>query len=552
MAAESVDRRVDCDVLIIGGGVNGSGLARDLSLRGLRVVLVERNDLGFGASGNSSGMIHGGPRYLTNDPEVTRSSCEDSGYIQRIAQHMVFRVPFIVPVYGKGVIGRAKFEAFDAFFAVYDKFQELKRGKPHARLTADDADKLVPGIVTKELHGAITFDEWGIDGVRLCVVNAIDAIENGAEVLTHTTVEKVTVVEGKATGARVRDRLTGRAATVEARAVVNCTGAWGPITAGLAGLDGTVKIRPGKGVHLVLDRAITDVAVRVEAVDGREMFIEPWGNTSIIGTTDDDTYDDLDDLPVTVDEVRYLIEGVERVLPRVRHARVIATTVGARPTIHEWGKNEDDLSRRHAVLDHAQDGVSGMWSLVGGKLASYRAFAQEAADVVAPWLGNHKRCSTHSRPLPGGEREVDIDAFALEHGLSRWAADKLVSRHGTRAAAVIGEGGPRGKVTVCRFEPVMAAEVKWVARNESVRTLEDIARRTRLGLGACGGSDCALAGATIAAEVLGWGPAEVRDQAARLIEARRKSRLPGMGAQQARAEAITDGALRALGRGARR
>ena len=135
MTTDLAHRRPDCDVLIIGGGVNGTGLARDLSLRGLRVILLERNDLAFGASGNSSGMIHGGPRYLTTHPSVTRSSCVDSGYIQTIAPHMIFRTPFVMPVYGHGPVARVRFDAFDAFFSLYDEYQPLKRGKPHTRLT---------------------------------------------------------------------------------------------------------------------------------------------------------------------------------------------------------------------------------------------------------------------------------------------------------------------------------------------------------------------------------------------------------------------------------
>ena len=160
--------------------MNGTGLARDLSLRGLRVILLERNDLAFGASGNSSGMIHGGPRYLTTHPAVTRSSCVDSGYIQTIAPHMIFRTPFVMPVYGHGPVAKVRFDAYDAFFALYDDYQPLKRGKPHTRLTPAETLALVPGLRESDLYGAVTFDEWGIDGNRLCVANAIDAVEHGA------------------------------------------------------------------------------------------------------------------------------------------------------------------------------------------------------------------------------------------------------------------------------------------------------------------------------------------------------------------------------------
>jgi glycerol-3-phosphate dehydrogenase len=547
MAITAPDHATDCDALIIGGGVNGTGLARDLALRGLRTVLVERNDLAFGASGNSSGMIHGGPRYLTTHPAVTRASCTDSGYIQAIAPHMIFRIPFVYPIYGAGVADRVRFEAIEAFFAVYDEFQPLKRGLKHTRLTPDEAERVIPGLVTDKLLGAVTFDEWGINGARLCNANALDAVEHGCTMHLHTTVEAVKVEAGRAVGATVRDRITGRVWDISARAVVNCTGAWSPITAACAGLEGKVKLRPGKGVHLMLDRSITDVGVMCTAIDGRQIFLEPWENTALIGTTDDDTYADLDDLPVTTDEVRYLMEGIERVLPRVREARIIGTTVGARPTLYAWGKAEDALSREHAVLDHSADGVAGLWSLVGGKLASYRAFAEEAADLIAPALGVRAACTTHTKPLPGGEAKADVDALAARFRVSPYAVQRLVTRHGTRAETVLSEGDRRGRATVCTTEPVLAAEVLYAVRHEGARTLQDIARRTNLAYGPCGGAECALPAAVLAGAELGWSAAEVRAQAADLLRARRKTRLASIGASQARAEAMVDAALRSLG-----
>ena len=141
MSIEAVSPRFDCDVLVIGGGVNGTGLARDLSIRGLKVILVERNDLAFGASGNSSGMIHGGPRYMLKTPEVTRSSCLDSGYVQAIAPHLIFRIPFVVPVYGTSWASSMYFDLIEGFFRAYDDYQYLKRGKPHTRLKRDEASR---------------------------------------------------------------------------------------------------------------------------------------------------------------------------------------------------------------------------------------------------------------------------------------------------------------------------------------------------------------------------------------------------------------------------
>jgi glycerol-3-phosphate dehydrogenase len=548
MAIELATRRTDCDVLILGGGVNGTGLARDLALRGLRVILVERNDLAFGASGNSSGMIHGGPRYLTSHPDVTRTSCLDSGYIQRIAPHMIFRIPFLVPVYGSGIKARLQLDAYDAFFAVYDEFQPLKRGRRHTRLTAEESERVVPGMNVHELAGSITFDEWGINGARLCNANALDAREHGAKVLIHTTAEKILVENGIAVGALVRDRLTGVASEYSAGAVVNATGAWGPITASLSGIKETVKIRPGKGIHLLLDRPISDVGVMTNAVDGRQIFIEPWENASLIGTTDDDTYADLDDLPVTTDEVRYLLQGIEQVLPRVREARIVGTTVAARPTMYAYGPTEDALSREHEVIDHTRDGAKGLYSLIGGKLASYRLFAEEAADIIAPRLHNTTRCTTHTTSLPGGDKMVDVAALAARFNISRYAASRLVSRHGSRAEVMLGEHGRRGIMTVCATEPVLACEVAYAIKTEGARTLQDVARRTNLAYGSCGGTDCAFAAAVIAGELLGWNTTEIRDQAAELIVMRRRSRMPAIGVAQARAESLVDAALVSLGR----
>src|SRR5262245_1863788 len=159
-------------------------------MRGLRVALFERNDLAFGASGNSSGMIHGGVRYLTYDPTVTRASCKDSGHIQAIAPHLLFRIPFLFPIERRGRRAPIVYSPIDAFFEAYDTYQPLKRGKPHARLTPDELRALEPGI-RGELQGGISFDEWGIDGARLCTENAVDAAEHGAKIFVGHTVEQI-------------------------------------------------------------------------------------------------------------------------------------------------------------------------------------------------------------------------------------------------------------------------------------------------------------------------------------------------------------------------
>jgi glycerol-3-phosphate dehydrogenase len=551
MAIDDAPPRMDFDVAVVGGGVNGTGVARDLSLRGLRVALFERNDLAFGASGNSSGMIHGGVRYLSTNPNVTRDSCRDSGYIQSIAPHLLFRIPFLMPIKG-GPRGRVMLELVDAFMRLYDVYQPLKRGEPHTRLSPSDLAKLEPGLVGA-VAGGITFDEWGIDGSRLCALNALDAKERGASVFVHTAVESIARAADEP-GAppsyviAARDLLTQAVTRVRARMVVNATGAWGPLTASLGNLPtDKVRVRPGKGIHIGLDRRISNYAVVCEAIDGRQMFVMPWQNMSVLGTTDDDYYGDLNAVFANSDEVRYLVQAAARHVPAVREARAITTWAGVRPTLYAYGPNEDALSREHAIIDHADDGAPGIYSMIGGKLASFRLFSQEMADKIAAELAPSTECTTHKKPLPGGDKVPDAVALAEQHELTPVTARRLVYRHGSRSARILARmlKRPRERAVVCPCEPVLEAEVRHVIQEEMARTVDDVSRRTRLGLGACGGMRCAARCGQLVADELGLSPATGARMARRFLETQAKARVVAMTPAQARQEALTLAHVRA-------
>ncbi|MBI4955709.1 MAG: glycerol-3-phosphate dehydrogenase/oxidase, partial [Myxococcales bacterium] len=547
LAVTSAESPRDVDVVIIGGGVNGTGVARDAAMRGLRVALFERNDLAFGASGNSSGMIHGGVRYLTYDPEVTEKSCRDSGHIQAIAPHLLFRIPFLMPV-PRRRHARILAVLMDAFFAAYDRYQPLKRGKRHTRLTPEELRQLEPGI-EGDIVAAMTFDEWGIDGGRLCAANALDAAERGAQVHVGVTVEHIERdAEGTVTAVRYRDRHDGRGGRLTTHVVVNATGAWAPITASLGALAPVhARVRPGKGIHVVLDRRVSNYAVMAESIDRRAIFVEPWQNVSIIGTTDDDYYGDLDRVSATTEEVRYLVEGIARVLPSIRSARIIGTYAGVRPTLHAWGKLEDQLSREHEIIDHAAHGAPGLYSMIGGKLASYRLFAEEMTDVLGRRFSLSSRCTTHRSPLPGGEAEVSPFALAERIGVDAVAARRLVYRHGARAERIAERIArrPREALAVCTCEPVTEAEVRHVVRHEFARTVGDVARRTRLGLGPCGGVRCAARCGAIVAEERELAPAAGARQALEFLLHQARTRVVGLGPEQARQEALGIAAVRA-------
>ncbi len=542
-------RDTDVDVVIIGGGVNGLGVARDATMRGLRVALFERNDLAFGASGNSSGMIHGGVRYLTYDPAVTAASCLDSGYIQSIAPHLLFRIPFLMPIERRGSYAKVLFTLIDAFFEAYDNYQPLKRGKQHARLTADELRRLEPGIVG-DMLGGITFDEWGIDGARLCVANAVDAKERGARLFVGHTVEKIERRDdtGEVTGVRYRDRASGAAGSMTAAAVINATGAWSPITASLGGLaSDRARVRPGKGIHVVYDRRLTNYAITARAIDGRQIFLEPWENMSVVGTTDDDYYGDLDEVRATSEEVRYLVQGIARIFPAIRTARIIGTYAGVRPTLYAFGKTEDALSRDHQVVDHTRHGAPGLYSMIGGKLASYRLFAAEMTDVLARRFGLGQPCATHTTPLPGGDAAVDPFGLARSLEIDAIAARRIVYRHGSRSERIAERirRRPREARAVCVCEPVTEAEVRYALAHEEARCVADVARRTRLGLGACGGMRCAARCGQLVADELGLPPQEGARQAIRFLTRQARTRSVGLGPEQARQEALAIASARA-------
>ncbi len=339
----------------------------------------------------------------------------------------------------------------------------------------------------------------------------------------------------------MREAETNARRRYRARYVVNATGAWGPLTAAFGGIHSkAARIRPGKGIHVVYDRRLSNYAIVADSIDGRRVFLEPWQNVSIIGTTDDDYFGNLDDVTATSEEVRYLVQGIARVFPSIRTARAIGTYAGVRPTIYDYGPDEDSLSREHLIVDHAVDGAEGVFSMLGGKLASYRLFSQEMSDRLARDLCPGVACTTHEIPLPGGEKIIDPFRLAGEIETTPIAARRLVFRHGTRAndIGVIAREESFANTIVCPCEPVTEAEIRYVVRNEGATSVADVSRRTRLGLGACGGMRCTVRCAQIVAEERELSPRESIAQAKEFFEQQARTRLPVIGTVQARQEVL--------------
>lgn len=531
------------DVVIIGGGCNGTGLARDLSKRGVRVILIEKGDFARGATGGSSGMIHGGPRYLLDDVETTKHSCTDSGYIQKIAPHLLFRVPFVMPVPKDNAFGPLGLLLHDVFFDVYDRFTPLKNGIPHARLDVAQMSVIEPGL-QGDYQGGVTLDEWGIDVGRLCLLNALDAKAFGADIRTYTEVVGFMRDQDNAIcGVTVRSADKAEATEIQASLVVNCAGPWAARLAGSLpnGAQGA-QLRPGKGVHLIYEKRLSNFAIITTAVDGREIFVMPYLNETWIGTTDDDYYGDLDDLWATDDEIAYLRQAGERILPELKNQRMIGTRVGVRNTIAgQWGAMEDALSRRYELLDHGKWGGKNLYSLLGGKLASYRIQAEETADHVCQQLGISTACRTHLDPLPGGESMPDAKALAKQYGVDVFAVRRLIARHGARTQEVLalGSAHPTGFCVVDPAEPVLECEVRFCIQYEMCARLPDLMMRCRVGVGADLGLSASLRCAQIWAEEKQLSVVQERQAWLSLLNQRWRSVRPILkGAQLAQAELL--------------
>ncbi|HUP88863.1 MAG TPA: glycerol-3-phosphate dehydrogenase/oxidase, partial [Longimicrobiales bacterium] len=509
---------------IIGGGINGAGIARDASLRGLKVAVFEREDWGAGTTGHSTRMVHGGLRYLLYDVPTTKHSSVDAGYIRKIAPHVTWRIPFLWPLFP----GRRFFrEAQEALLSAYDVHARHKGGVQHARLSREEALSLEPGLAP-EVDGALTLDEWGCDVFRLAALNAVGAREAGATLFPHCEVNELLVSDKVVHGLKARDLITNHSFDVEADLVINAAGPWAGRVAGMA--DANVAMRPGKGVHVTFERRIGNYGMILEGVDGRVMFLVPHGAETIVGTTDTDFYGEPGrvDLDIHSDEVAYVIEAAARAFPQARSWRPTSAWAGVRNTLFEWGVDSDDLSRRHEVLDHeTRDGLRGMISVVGGKLAAYRIQSEEAVDVALQKLGRPAQPSTSAHTfLPGAETEPDFIAMAGRIGLPAWALERIWRRVGSRINEVFANATADDLAPICRSEAVTRAEVVYAIKTEGCRTLEDLRRHAHVGAGSCGGLDCAVPAAHVMSELLDWDAERLNDELHQFMNERWIGRRP--------------------------
>jgi glycerol-3-phosphate dehydrogenase len=385
--------RETADVAIIGGGITGAGLARDCAMRGLRTILLEKSQPGRQTTASSSRLIHGGLRYLLYDRQTTLETSWDAGYILQIAAPLLTRLPILWPVYRGHAHGLA---AVDALLQSYDGFQRLKGGKPHLRLTAEETLRLLPTLKKEGLRGALTFDEWQVDPVRLVESNLSSAERHGAAIRRDCPVESIE----KAPGGGIL--LKGPNMEVAASLAVNAGGPWAGEIARLAGARVPLILR--RGTHLVYERRLVPFGLILEAEDRRRyIFILPGPNYTLVGPTDVEHSAGPGSCAPSQEEVAYLLATARRYFKDFpeRFDRVVC---GLRPIVGESGGKEQFLSRGFKLYGEAEQGGPGEFlTLAGGKMSDYRLMAETAADAVTKKLGPRGPCRTALETLEGKE-----------------------------------------------------------------------------------------------------------------------------------------------------
>ena len=474
------------DLLVIGGGIIGAGIARDAALRGLSVALVEQDDFASGTTSRPTRLIHGGLRYLELfDFALVRSDMREREILLRIAPHLVFPLPFLLPLYRPSLWYQAKLRIG---MQLYDALSLDKTLPKRKWLGRDETLAAEPALDGDGLTGAWRFYDAQVPLVeRLVIENIIDASDHGALVLNHARANSYLRDGDRVGGAAVLDRMAGVELEVRARLTVNATGPWLDRT--IAPLRSTAKplLRLTKGIHLITPRATQQAHVLFAKRDGRLFFVVPWLDATIVGTTDTDYDGDPASAAATEEDVRYLQEEARRAFPNAPFDEIYFTWAGVRALVREEGVSEGQVSRKHALFDHQRrDGIAGVLSVLGGKITAYRAIAEEVTDLAARKLGRE-----------GAARQGD----ALT------ATNLLPGADGSRAReiAALATGDASLAEPLCPHHHGVAAEIAHAVRSEWALTIGDaLLRRTAIGLGPCQGLDCVDAVAELMGRLLGW------------------------------------------------
>jgi glycerol-3-phosphate dehydrogenase len=472
------------DVLIIGGGITGVGIARDAALRGFRTALIDKADFGAGTSSHSSRLIHGGIRYLEQGAlHLVFEASHERRVLLKIAPHLVRPLAFLFPVYRGSRVPAWKLRAG---MWLYDLLSAFRNVRPHRWLRPKKVRRVEPGLRERGLVGAALYYDAQTDDARLVLATARSAARAGALVANYVEVSTLLKPDGRVRGAVVRDVLTGETFTIRAHAVVNATGPWSDVLRKLDDPEAKPLLRLTKGAHVVVERrriANEHAVTLLSPLDGRVMFVLPWGELSYIGTTDTDADSSPDTLRVTAEDVTYLLRSANAAFPHAHLGAkdVVSAWAGLRPLLRQDDHaNPSQLSREHRVVESAH----GLITIAGGKLTTYRVMARDVVDRIAARLHEldgrpvAPRPATDRLPLPGGEAaelEVLVEA-ARARGTSEATARHLVANYGSEAAAILNYVDRDRALSdpLVTGRPEIWAEVNYAVEREMAMRVQDV------------------------------------------------------------------------------
>jgi glycerol-3-phosphate dehydrogenase len=500
------------DVIVIGAGINGAGIARDAALRGLKVLLLDKGDIGGGTSSWSTRLIHGGLRYLEHGEfGLVRESLRERQCLLNIAPHLVRSVPLLVPIYKRARRGLWTMRAGMFLYDLLSFDKTLPRHRMLSRASAVEQASLEPEGL---LGAAVYYDAQVEYAERLVVENALSAVEHGAEVITYARVDRFIVENDSVLGVEFTGELTKKRSEARGSIVINAAGPW--VDQILSNKDGSSERLIGgtKGSHIIVSpfSGAPSIAIYVEAqTDQRPFFIIPWNQKFLIGTTDTRYDGDLDTVNIEENEIQYLLEETNRVIPTANldRSKILYTYSGVRPLPFVGDKDEQSITRRHFIRRHQS--LDNLFSIVGGKLTTYRSLAEEMVDLVVKRLGRASlKCTTNQTQLPGA-RTAGLEAFAANftkhNQLPATTSDHLLRTYGVAAASVmelVAEDTRLAEV-VDPETGAIAAEVVHGFRHELAQTLSDcLLRRTMIGLNSNCGLNAVHAAAAVARDYLGW------------------------------------------------
>lgn len=513
------------DLIVIGAGINGAGIAREAALAGLKVLLLEKTDLSAATTSTSTRLIHGGLRYLEYfEFPLVRESLRERERLLSAAPHLVHPLPLTLPIY-KGH-SRGPFMIRLGMIA-YDVLSYDKSLPRHRMFSRDEVLAQEPGLAAQDLQAAARYYDAQVEfPERLVVENVLDAVAHGAEVRTHTEAVGFEVEAGVVKAVQFVDHQTGERGTARAPLTINVSGPW--VDEILAEVKDTPKlprlVGGTKGSHIVVEPfpGAPANALYIEArQDGRPYFIIPWNDLYLIGTTDIRFTGDRDRIVASEEEIAYLLTETSLAIPESNLTRddVLYTFSGVRPLPYKEEGSAGSITRKHIIKDHAPR-IEGMLSIIGGKLTTYRSLAEETVDAAFAKLGRKApKSGTRKAPLPGAE--PDFPAFAgrfvreRPDWLSEESARWLLRVYGGRAREIIAlaEQDASLREPLVSGKPGIAAAISFSFEHEYAKTLADVLlRRTMLALEADAGLDVAEPAARVAAATQGWDEARTREE----------------------------------------